>query len=355
MKYLFFLFSISLIGLLGGCASPESTTSGALGSAPAVSQGGLDLSRTNAVKNTPSRIPADSTKLPVSSSEAVPATGKGLLTDLPAGKSSPKGMVFVPGGPMMMGSEQGLPREQPEHPVEIRGFFMDQGPVTVAQFRKFVEATGYQTQAEGFGDAVVFDLEQREWYLKKTAYWAYPLGTDQPPAEDTHPVTQVSWHDATAYCQWAGKRLPTEAEWEHAARNGRNSRSMYSWGQEVRDNGGKGRYKANIWQGIFPAQNTGEDGYLFTSPVGLFNQNELGLQDMSGNVWEWCMDWYRSYDPGNPDLAPLQTQEPEKVMRGGSFMCDPSYCWGYRVSGRSGSSPETGLFHTGFRCVQDIN
>ncbi|MCL4141178.1 UNVERIFIED_CONTAM: hypothetical protein GTU68_023959 [Idotea baltica] len=192
-------------------------------------------------------------------------------------------------------------------------------------------------------------MEQRNWILKKTAYWEYPIGKDQPISPDNHPVTQVSFNDAIAYCNWAGKRLPTESEWEHAARNGADSRTQYSWGENIMEGN---VHKANIWQGTFPVENTNEDGYLYTSPVGEFNVSPLGLKDISGNVWEWCNEWYTSYDPNNPSL--VQTAEPERVMRGGSFMCDPNYCHGYRVSGRSGSTPETGLFHVGFRCVKDI-
>lgn len=315
---------------------------------------GLDMTRTNAVKNTPARIPADSSQSsnPSAVANATHSEQKELLEELPTTVDQPKGMVFVPGGLSHQGSNTGLPREQPVLTNFIRGFFMDAAPVTVAEFRKFVQTTNYVTEAEKFGDAVVFDLKLQNWTLRKSAFWEYPLGRTEAPAEDDHPVTQVSWNDAVAYANWAGKRLPTEAEWEHAARNGRDSREQYSWGENILDPSDN-HYKSNIWQGTFPAQNTGEDGYLYTSPVGLFNETELGLKDMSGNVWEWCQDWYKSYDPSNPAI--VQTAEPERVMRGGSFMCDPSYCHGYRVSGRSGTTPETGLFHVGFRCVKDID
>lgn len=319
---------------------------------PKQSAEGLDMSRTNAVKNTPARLADDSTSNAAAPKQSTEAdTQKDLLKELPESVAKPKGMVFVPGGLTHQGSSEGLPREQPVLTQFVRGFFMDESPVTVAEFRQFVQATKYVTEAEKFGDAVVFDNEVKNWTLRKTAYWEYPLGRSEPLATDDHPVTQVSWNDAVAYCNWAGKRLPTETEWEHAARNGRDSREQYSWGENIlatSDNS----YKANIWQGSFPALNTAEDGYLYTSPVGLFNETEIGLKDMSGNVWEWCQDWYKSYDPADP--ARVQTAEPERVMRGGSFMCDPSYCHGYRVSGRSGTTPETGLFHVGFRCVKDV-
>ncbi|RMG17078.1 MAG: formylglycine-generating enzyme family protein [Bacteroidetes bacterium] len=284
----------------------------------------------------------------------VAATGKppateDLLTTLPEGVAVPEGMVFVPGGITAVGAEDGLAREQPVIARQIRGFFMDITPVTVAQFREFVQATGYVTQAEKYGDAAVFNMETGEWYLHKGAYWEFPRGPENGPAPPDHPVTQVSYNDALAYCKWAGKRLPTEAEWEHAARNGSNSRSKYSWGEEIFQNG---VFKANFWQGHFPLENTLEDGFEFTSPVGAFGETPLGLKDMSGNVWEWCSDWYLPY--GNDPSHFIPKPESEKVMRGGSFMCDPSYCWGYRVSGRSGTTPETGLFHVGFRCVKDV-
>jgi len=314
----------------------------------------LDESRSNAVKNTPSRIvPGEEPETVTNPADIPPETPAApqVIEHLPPGVEVPQGMVWVPGGRLDMGSDRGLPREQPVREMVIEAFFMKKHPVTVGEFRAFVAATGYQTQAESYGDAAVFNLEKRSWELRKGAYWAYPLGPDQPPAPENHPVTQVSWHDAQAYCQWAGLRLPTEAEWEHAARGARNSRARYPWGERVVD--AQGKYQDNIWQGTFPAINTAEDGYLYTSPVGTFGgEYGLGLTDLSGNVWEWCQDWYQSYDPQRPDL--VQTAEPERAMRGGSFMCDPSYCHGYRVSGRSGSSPQTGLFHVGFRPVKDL-
>lgn len=352
MNRLFILLLFVIAGLTG-CQESEKSQSVPASEATAVqAETELDISRTNPVKNTPSRVGDGEAiyKTSDESSERSILRTADLITELPEGKSVPRGMVFVPGGTFEMGSDQGLPRERPVTRRIVQGFFMDRHPVTIGQFRKFVEATGYRTQAEEYGDAAVFDLEARQWYLQVGAYWEYPRGRSAGPAPDDHPVTQVSWNDVQAYCKWAGNRLPTEAEWEHAARNGRNSRSRYYWGQQIRDT--RGNYLANVWQGTFPAYNSEADGYLFTSPVGEFGANELGLTDMSGNVWEWCADWYVSYDPNQP--ARIQTPEPERAMRGGSFMCDPSYCHGYRVSGRSGSTPETGLFHVGFRTVRDL-
>lgn len=349
-----FMKDITLLMVLSATLALVACQSGAEGQATVEAESTLDESRSNALKNTPSRIAADQ---PAGESLTSPEVAEAMTASpkstshLPKNAVPPQGMVFVPGGKMRMGSARGLPREQPVHEVSVQGFFMKKHPVTVGEFREFVEATNYQTQAEGYGDAAVFDLKKRSWELRKGAYWAYPMGPDQPPAPDDHPVTQVSWHDAQAYCEWAGLRLPTEAEWEHAARGARNQRQRYPWGQEVVNT--QGKYQANIWQGTFPALNTGEDGYLYTSPVGTFGEeNALGLTDLSGNVWEWCQNWYKSYDPKRPGL--VQPPEPERAMRGGSFMCDPSYCHGYRVSGRSGSTPETGLFHVGFRPVKDV-
>lgn len=260
------------------------------------------------------------------------------------------GMVFIPGGTTPVGSMDFLAWEKPVLIHKVNSFFMDIHPVTVRQFRLFVEATGYRTQAEQFGNAGVFDIERKAWRLVDGANWQFPLGPDKPAAQADHPVTQVSWNDAMQYCNWAGKRLPTETEWEHAARNaGRIRENIYPWGDnEIKENG---RYKANIWQGIFPWVNQVEDGYQYTSPVGAFGATELGLQDMVGNVWEWCSNWKLPYNADPANFTP--DEKSEKAMRGGSFLCEPAWCHGYRVSGRSGSTPETALLHVGFRCVKD--
>jgi len=226
---------------------------------------------------------------------------------------------------------------------------MDRHPVTVAQFRRFVQATGYTTEAERFGDAGIFDREQRRWRLVKGAQWRTPRGPDGPAAPDDHPVTQVSWNDATAFCSWANKRLPTEIEWEHAARGARNTRQPYAWGASLAQQGAP---QANTWEGTFPIQNTGADGYQYTSPVGAFGTTPLGLTDMGGNVWEWTASAFRPYPiQGNLEVSDTHP----RVQRGGSFMCHASYCHGYRVSARSQSSPETSLFHVGFRCAKDTD
>ena len=262
---------------------------------------------------------------------------------------APPSMVYVPGGTTHIGAEDGMPHERPVFKVRVRPFFMDVHPVTVAQFRDFIDATGYVTQADSFGDAAVLDYELRTWELRPGANWAYPQGPEYTPAPDDHPVTQVSWNDAVAYAAWAGKRLPTEVEWEHAARGAVDSRMPYAWGDSVMLDG---QYHANVWNGQFPRFNTNADGFPYTSPVGNFGRTRLGLTDMGGNVWEWVQDWYYSYahrkNPPPPDALS------EKVQRGGSFLCEPGWCHGYRVSGRSHSTPESSLFHVGFRCVKDI-
>lgn len=281
------------------------------------------------------------------------ALGQRILGAAPAGVPEgvevPAGMVYVPGGTTVIGSEDGPAGEHPMFRAKVEPFFMDVHPVTVGQFREFVEATGYLTDAERFGSAGVLDSRTHRWVLVNGANWRNPLGSDGPPAPDDHPVTQVSWNDAVAYARWAGKRLPTEVEWEHAARGARNDRDPYAWGATLEEGGS---HHANTWQGTFPFRNTGEDGYLLTSPVGAYGKTPLGLTDLGGNVWEWTQDWYRPYASRGSPFTPGPVSE--KAQRGGSFLCHVSYCHGYRVSARSHSTPETSLFHVGFRLVMDL-
>jgi formylglycine-generating enzyme len=261
---------------------------------------------------------------------------------------APEGMVYIKGGKAIIGSNTGLPVEAPEFKTRIKSFFIDASPVTVGEFRKFIEATGYKTYADNFGDAAVYDFENLKWDLLKGANWEYPLGPDAAPAKDDHPVTQVSWFDANAYAEWAGKRLPTEFEWEYAARMGIAKDQRYTWGYELME---ENEFRANVWQGSFPELNLGLDGFLFTSPVGYYGENHIGLTDMGGNVWEWC---YNTHEPYKGSKASFPVVEENKAVRGGSFMCDSSYCHGYRVTHRNFTTSETSLFHTGFRCVADI-
>lgn len=261
----------------------------------------------------------------------------------------PDEMVFVPGGITTIGSKNGLANERPVFEVKVPPFLMDKNLVTVEQFREFVIETGYETEAEMFGNGVVFDFDRGEWILVDGVTWEYPNGPGQEPAIDNHPVRMVSWNDAKSYLEWAGKRLPTEVEWEHAAKGGDDRMELYSWGDSLIEDG---EYMANTWNGVFPVENIAEDGYLQTSPVGAFNVTELGLTDMGGNVWEWTEDWYRSFALRDTPYTP--TSQSEKVIRGGSFMCHISYCHGYRVSSRSHTPADNAIFHVGFRGVRDI-
>jgi sulfatase modifying factor 1 len=258
-------------------------------------------------------------------------------------------MVYFAGGRTRIGSDDGEPAERPAFYADVKPFLLDVHPVTVGEFGRYVEATGYRTQAEGFGNAGVFDVKSGSWSLVDGATWRRPLGPSTPPAPDDHPVTQVSWNDAQAYCRWAGGRLPTEVEWEYAARNGRSNAPRYAWGNALVVDG---HYMANTWQGEFPRHNSVADGWLYTSPVGTFGKTASGLTDMGGNVWQWCEDWFRPYGAQGTPFAP--DAESAKVMRGGSFLCDPKVCHGFRISARGHSTPETALVHVGFRCARDV-
>lgn len=285
--------------------------------------------------------------------------GSGAISSKP-----PEDMVLVPSGETRIGISkeqwQELRAQRPSGPRPMFGrnahppfqtyvdaFFLDVHPVTTAQFRAFVEATDYTTQAERFGNAGV--LQNGQWQLVDDATWRRPRGPEEPAAPDDHPVTQVSWNDAQAYCEWAGKRLPTEVEWEHAARAGLDQRSACLWDGNCFSDSTRTKH-ANTWQGQFPLQNTEADGYRYTSPVGTFGETAIGLQDMSGNVWEWTSSWKQPYETLKEDNPP--SQKKERVQRGGSFICDD--CGGYLVFSRASSTPETSLFQVGFRCARDV-
>ncbi len=254
---------------------------------------------------------------------------------------SNEGMIHVQGGIFKTTDK----KTGQQTNIMIHAFYMDQDVVSVEEFEAFVEATQYKTDAERFGSSAVFDLERQDWILMDGANFRFPNGKNKAKANPKHPVTHVSWNDAMSYARWKGGRLPTEAEWEYAARNAGTSNDPYAWGRDLVVNG---TYKANTWQGRFPFYNTCADGYATTSPVGLFGRNALGLSDMGGNVWQWCSDEIVSPDSG--DIAP----EIHKVMKGGSFLCDPKVCHGYKISERSSASPESGLSNTGFRCVRTV-
>ncbi len=244
---------------------------------------------------------------------------------------APEGMVYVPAG-------------KTEEGEEITAFFIDKTPVTVAEFDAFVQATNFVTQADKFGDAGVFDEKTGTWSLVKGANYLHPYGLDGPEAQMDHPVTQVSWNDATEYCKWAGKRIPSPEEWFLAARYGLEEDEIYSWGGEnwIQE----GEYKANFWQGSFPTFNTVADGFAQTSPVGKFGVNKLGMADMGGNVWQWTTKWKD---------ASVTDETGEKIQVGGSYLCDPAVCHGFKIGNTASSTTETSLCHVGFRCVRDVN
>jgi formylglycine-generating enzyme len=338
------------------------------------------------------------------------ATGRGglLLAAAPPApsrepadlSSPPAGMVWIPGGEFKMGSTDPLarPDESPVHRVRVDGFWMDQTEVTNAQFAAFVAATGYKTVAERPVDweelkkqaapgtpkpddallqpgSLVFtppdhpvDLRNYgEWWRWTIgANWQHPEGpTSSILGKDNHPVVHIAYEDAVAYCKWAGKSLPTEAQWEFAARGGLDG-AVNVWGSEPVD-----AKRCNIWQGHFPDKNSEEDGFARAAPVRSFPPNGYGLYDMAGNVWEWCADLYRPdayarqlLEAGTPSalienpkgpnssLDPRNPHAPEsRVHRGGSFLCNDSYCASYRPSARMAAPPDTGLQHLGFRCV----
>jgi formylglycine-generating enzyme required for sulfatase activity len=261
-------------------------------------------------------------------------------------------MVLVKGGTFFMGTKDGMPFEAPVHEVRLNPFWMDEHEVTVAEFSKFVAATGYQTDAEKFGWSGVFNLKSGKWEKADRVDWRHPDGATSQP-QISEPACQVSWRDAAAYAEWAGKRLPTEAEWEYAARGGLAGKT-YAWGDELRPGG---HPVANWWQGYFPDQNTREDGFIGRAPVKSFPPNGYGLYEMAGNVWEWCADWYEddyylhaTHD--NPTGPPISK---ERVIRGGSWMCAENFCTNYRVAARSHATPDSALNNLGFRCVRDAN
>jgi formylglycine-generating enzyme required for sulfatase activity len=284
-------------------------------------------------------------------------------------------MVRVDGGTFTMGtdSDVGYPQdgEGPARDVDVDPFYVDKFAVTNAQFAEFVEETGYTTDAERFGWSFVFedflaDADSERvvqnvpaapwWAAVEGATWFRPEGPSSNVVQDDllkHPVTHVSWRDARAYAEWAGKRLPTEAEWEYAARGGREG-TRFPWGDELEPDG---EHRCNVWQGEFPDHNTGEDGYVSTAPVNAFDPNGYGLYDVCGNVWEWCRDWFSpeyhttdAYDPDNPTGPDDGDQH---VMRGGSHLCHESWCNRYRLPARSKNTPDSSTGNIGFRCVVD--
>jgi len=298
-------------------------------------------------------------------------------------------MIWVPGGTFRMGSDNHYPEEAPAHDVSVDGFWMDVHTVTNEEFRRFVDATGHVTLAERppnpadypgakpdmlMPASVVFRKPRQQvdltnaynwWGYVPGANWRNPEGpTSSLRKKARHPVVQVAYEDAEAYARWAGKELPTEAEWEFAARGGLEA-AEFAWGDEFAPGG---RMRANTWQGEFPWQNLVTDGYESTAPVGSFPPNDYGLYDMAGNVWQWTTDWYRehgqiqqscctphnprggerdaSFDPQMPDI-----RIPRKVTKGGSYLCAPNYCRRYRPAARMAQPIDTAICHLGFRCI----
>jgi len=260
------------------------------------------------------------------------------------------GMVLIRGGTFLMGTNDGMPYEAPAHEVAVNSFWMDEHEVTFAEFAKFVAATRYRTDAEKFGWSGVLNLKKGEWEKVDRVDWRHPDGPTSQPNQN-EPVCQVSWRDAESYARWAGKRLPTEAEWEYAARGGLVGKK-YAWGDELRPGG---KPVANWWQGHFPDRNTVEDGFIGRAPVESFRPNGYGLYDMAGNVWEWCADWYADdyYLHPTRDNPVGPASGKERVIKGGSWMCSENFCTNYRVAARSHATQDTGLDNLGFRCVRD--
>lgn len=255
-------------------------------------------------------------------------------------------MILVPSGKLTLYDMDDAPIT-----IHVKSFLLDSTEVTVKAFAAFVHDHQYITDAEKFGNASVFDMATREWSLVDSASWIYPKGKASERkalSNDDDPVTQISWYDARAYCEAQGKRLPHELEWEHAARNGHDDPWLYSWGNDWSQ--GDTIY-GNVWQGIFPFSFANADGYESVAPVGSFRSSPLGFKDLSGNVWEWCENWRFNYDQlRNSHFI----ESNEKVIRGGSFLCSPNYCHGYRVGARQFTTPESSLFHVGCRCAKDV-
>lgn len=275
--------------------------------------------------------------------------GLWLALAAPVSLAANTAMVRVPGGETRIGNDQGWPDERPAFRTRVATFELDRTLVTVADFGRFVGAHDYVTEAERLGGGAVMQFGTGRWQLVPGADWRHPLGPQAAPAAADHPVTQVSWNDAVAYCTAAGKRLPGEAEYEHAARGGRDRDQAHAFGKDLLV---QGRYRANVWTGVFPMVNNAKDGYATTSPVGAFGADALGLSDLAGNVWEWTADWYRPYaERGQPWPT---GKAGEKVQRGGSFLCDPTVCRGFSVSARGHATPESSHMHVGFRCARSL-
>lgn len=299
------------------------------------------------------------------------AAGVNPMSEASQAIDPPSDMVSLPGGTFLMGTDyaHGFPLdgEGPVRPVTLSPFQIDRFPVTNEEFAAFVDATGHRTEAEIFKWSFVFwshlpaerfdelvedTVAAAPWWCKVPgAFWRKPEG----PGSDVrdrlrHPVVHVSWNDAQAYAAWASKSLPTEAQWEYAARGGLEQQ-LYPWGNELTPGG---KHLCNIWQGKFPVKDTGEDGYAGSCPVDTFPPNGFGIYSVTGNVWEWCADWFQSsWRQGSASQDPTGPVDGEgKVMKGGSFLCHASYCNRYRVAARTSNTPDSSASNIGFRCVK---
>ena len=295
----------------------------------------------------------------------------GLVRTKAVGRA-PKGMVHIPGGRFLMGTDDSVgfaaDGEGPVREIEVSPFLIDETAVTNAQFGRFVRQTRYRTEAERYGWSFVFHsfvprkiartvtqsvAEAPWWWRVDGACWRRPEGPGSGIGRRMdHPAVHISWNDAQAYCRWAGKRLPTEAEWEAAARGGLVGR-RYAWGDDLTP---YGRHMCNIWQGEFPDRNTKEDGHVGTAPARSFYPNGFGLYNVSGNVWEWQWDWFSpTFHRQGPTVDPAGPPSGvSRVIRGGSYLCHESYCNRYRVAARSANTPDSSTGNMGFRCVADV-
>lgn len=279
-------------------------------------------------------------------------------------------MVVIPGGVFKMGLDKPVVPEDGETPsrsVQISSFYMDKYEVSNNEYQRFVSETGYVTETENFGNSFVVEyfiskevqegitqaVANAPWWLPvDNASWRQPEGIDSDIKQRmSHPVVHVSWNDAVAYCKWAGKRLPTEGEWEYACRAGLKDR-LFPWGNNPMPHG---EHWMNIWQGVFPANNTLDDGYAGTGPVDIYNPNKFGLYNMVGNAWEWVSDWWTVHhskkDQKDPKGPPTGS---EKVKKGGSYMCHKDYCYRYRCGARSQNTPDSSAHNLGFRCAKSV-
>lgn len=302
--------------------------------------------------------------------QAAPAPLSELNVAAKPGASSREEMIYLDGGEFWMGTDdrEGFPQdgEGPIRKITLKPFYIDPCAVSNERFEQFVNETGYVTEAERFGWSYVFHLfldeatardavsvPQVPWWKKiDGASWKHPEGPASGIADRMdHPVVHVSWNDAAAYCKWSGKRLPTEAEWEYAARGGLVQK-RYPWGDLLKPDG---EHRCNIWQGKFPLKNNASDGYIGTAPVMSYQPNGYGLFNVVGNVWEWCADWFSpTFHIDGPRVDPQGPPTGQaRVMRGGSYLCHKSYCNRYRVAARSSNTPDSSTGNMGFRCAAD--